>query len=103
MSRDSTRRKQESRVTVPAIPLTVARRCAKVNLMKDGIDISRLSPAECILLAEQLWEHARTHPEAIPVTAAQREELDRRLDALETGKMPPGETWEVVRDRLFSR
>jgi putative addiction module component (TIGR02574 family) len=71
--------------------------------MKDEIDTSHLSPAECILLAEQLWEQARAHSEAIPVTTAQREELDRRLDALETGKMSPGESWEVVRERLFRR
>ena len=69
----------------------------------DDIDTSHLSPAEYILLAEQLWEQARAHPEAIPVTPAQREELDRRLDALETGSMPPGESWEVVRERLFRR
>jgi putative addiction module component (TIGR02574 family) len=71
--------------------------------MKDAIDISHLSTAECILLAEQLWEQARAHPEAIPVTPGQLEELNRRIDALEAGTMPPGDTWEVVRDRLFRR
>ncbi len=71
--------------------------------MKAGIDISHLSTTECILLAEELWEKARTHPEAVPVTPAQVEELNRRLDALEAGKMPPGEPWEAVRDRLFRR
>ncbi len=71
--------------------------------MNPEIDISQLSPAECILLAEQLWEQARAHPEAVPITPAQLEELNRRLDALESGKMPPGEPWEVVRDRLFRR
>jgi putative addiction module component (TIGR02574 family) len=70
--------------------------------MAQAIDLSHLSPAECILLAEQLWEQARAHPEAIPVTEAQRDELNRRLDALEAGKLPPGEPWEQVKSWLRS-
>jgi putative addiction module component (TIGR02574 family) len=64
--------------------------------MLPEIDISQLSPAECILLAEQLWERARNHPEAIAVTEAQLTELYRRLDANERGEMPPGLPWEEV-------
>ena len=59
--------------------------------MKPEIDISQLSPAECILLAERLWERARNHPEAIPITEAQMAELNRRVDAYERGEMLPGE------------
>jgi putative addiction module component (TIGR02574 family) len=64
--------------------------------MKPEIDISQLSPAECILLAEQLWDRARNHPEAVPVTEAQMAELRRRVDAHERGQMPAGEPWEDV-------
>jgi putative addiction module component (TIGR02574 family) len=71
--------------------------------MNGDIDISHLSPAECILLAEQLWEKARAHPEAIPITAAQQEELGSRLDALERGDLPPAETWDDVQASLRSR
>jgi putative addiction module component (TIGR02574 family) len=71
--------------------------------MKPDIDISQLSPAECILLAEQLWDRARNHPEAVPVTEAQMAELNRRLDAYERGEMAPGDPWEVVRERLWRR
>ena len=71
--------------------------------MKDDIDPSRLRTAECILLAERLWEQARAHPEAVPVTPAQLDELHRRLDAIASGTMPPGEPWEIVRERLFGR
>jgi len=71
--------------------------------MSGEIDISHLSPADCILLAEQLWEKARTHPEVIPVTAAQQNELRRRLDALEGGELPPAETWDDVQAWLRSR
>ncbi len=68
--------------------------------MIPGIDITGLKPAECILLAELLWERARNHPEAIAVTPEQMAELNRRMDAIEAGTMPPGETWEEVRHRL---
>ena len=39
--------------------------------MTHEIDITHLSPAECILLAEQLWEKARNHPEALPRVRAE--------------------------------
>jgi putative addiction module component (TIGR02574 family) len=51
--------------------------------MSSEFDISRLTASESILLAEQLWEDARTHPEAVPVADTQREELKRRIDALD--------------------
>jgi putative addiction module component (TIGR02574 family) len=66
-------------------------------------DYSHLTPAECVRLAEQLWEQARAHAEAIPVTPAQRDEIGRRLDALDAGTMGPGEPWSVVRERLWRR
>jgi putative addiction module component (TIGR02574 family) len=66
-------------------------------------DISGLSPSECILLAEQLWEQARLHPETAPVTDAQQDELKHRLDALDSGEMLPGEPWDIVRERVFRR
>jgi putative addiction module component (TIGR02574 family) len=71
--------------------------------MSSELDISGLSSSECILLAEQLWEQARTHSQAVLVTDAQREELKRRLVALESGEMAPGQSWVVVRERQFRR
>jgi putative addiction module component (TIGR02574 family) len=71
--------------------------------MNRDIDISHLSPAECILLAEQLWEKARAHSEAAPITVAQQEELGRRLDALERGELPPAETWDDIQAQLRPR
>jgi putative addiction module component (TIGR02574 family) len=70
--------------------------CITIVLMNPNIDISQLSPAECILLAEQLWERARSQAGAVPVTEAQLAELNRRLDAHERGEMPPGTPWEEV-------
>ena len=71
--------------------------------MNPDIDISQLTPAECILLAEQLWERARNHPEAVPVPPEHLQELNRRLQALDSGEMAPGEPWEIIRERLWGR
>ena len=47
------------------------------------IDIAGLSSEERLQLLEELWESLSATPEAIPLTSAQREELDRRLDELD--------------------
>lgn len=44
-------------------------------------DFSHLTPTERVQLADQLWESLAEEPEAVPLTAAQAEELDRRLEA----------------------
>lgn len=64
-------------------------------------DFSKLSVAERIQLAEDLWDSI---PESsdIPLTDAQRAELDRRLEDLEQHP-DAGEPWEVVRARLYGR
>lgn len=51
--------------------------------MTHEIDITHLTPAEPILLAEHL------------------QELNRRVESLDSGAMAPGKSWEVVRDRLW--
>lgn len=62
-------------------------------------DVSKLSVAERIQLAEDLWDSV---PESadIPLTNAQKAELDRRLADLEQHP-DAGEPWEVVRARLY--
>lgn len=52
-------------------------------------DIMRLPIAERLKLAEEIWEGIRAHPDGLPVTEAQRAELDRRLQAHEAD---PGAT-----------
>jgi putative addiction module component (TIGR02574 family) len=47
------------------------------------IDIATLSQEERLRLLEQPWDSLSSTPEAIPLTDAQREELDRRLDELD--------------------
>ena len=65
------------------------------------IDISSLSPEERLRLLEQLWESLSATPEAIPLTNAQREELDRRLNELDRDG-PGGIPWEEVLHRIRS-
>ena len=66
------------------------------------IDISRLSVAERLELAELLWTSIAQTPEEVPVTAAQRAELDRRLDDAERDG-GGGIAWEEVVARLRER
>ena len=64
------------------------------------IDIANLSPEERLGLLEQLWDSLS--PEAIPMTDAQKEELDRRLDELDR-EGPVGIPWNEVLDRIRNR
>lgn len=63
------------------------------------IDIQALSPAQRLELIELLWDSLSSTPEAIPVTDAQRAELDRRLDELDR-EGPIGIPAEEVLNRL---
>ena len=47
------------------------------------IDISVMRPDERLALMDQLWISLAANPEVVPVTDAQRRELERRLDLLE--------------------
>lgn len=67
------------------------------------VEISQLSVAERIQLAEDLWDSISEQQEELPLTEAQQQELDRRL---ENYKQNPakGSSWEEVKKRLgFSR
>lgn len=64
------------------------------------IDIAKLSPKERLELLEQLWDSLS--PEAVPMTDAQTEELDRRLDELDR-EGPVGIPWNEVLDRIRNR
>ena len=64
------------------------------------IDIEKLSPEERLALLENLWDSLS--PEAIPMTNAQTEELDRRLDELDR-EGPVGIPWNEVLDRIRNR
>ncbi len=67
-----------------------------------SVDIASLSLEERLRLLDELWESLSHTPEAIPVTRAQREELDRRLDDLDR-EGPVGIPWDVVLLRIRAR
>ncbi|MBI2469378.1 MAG: addiction module protein, partial [Candidatus Rokubacteria bacterium] len=63
-----------------------------------GLDIAALTPEQRLSLLEQLWNSLAATPEAIPLTEAQRVELDQRLDDLER-EGPVGIPWDEVLSR----
>jgi putative addiction module component (TIGR02574 family) len=67
------------------------------------VELLKLSPAERIQLAEDLWDSVAESPESMPgLTAAQLAEIDRRL--IEHSRDPAAAIpWEEVRVRLWSR
>jgi putative addiction module component (TIGR02574 family) len=66
------------------------------------IDIASLSFEERLRLLDELWESLSQTPEAVPLTHAQREELDRRLDELDREGVS-GIPWEEVLRRIRGR
>lgn len=63
------------------------------------VDISQLSVAERIQLAEDLWDSISQQQEELPLSEAQQQELDRRLENYQ--KNPTnGSSWEEVKKRL---
>ena len=70
-----------------------------VNMRTTDLDIAKLSLAERIQLAEDLWDSVAAETGELPLTEAQAAELDRRL--AELARDPEaGESWQVVRERI---
>ena len=67
-----------------------------------SIDVAKLSPEERLHLIDEIWESLSKDPASVPVTSAQREELDRRLDDLDRDGVV-GIPWNEVLIRLRSR
>ena len=72
------------------------------HMQTTDLDISKLSVAERIQLAEDLWDSVAAETGELPVSAAQKAELERRLADLERDP-GAGEPWEVVRARIEKR
>jgi putative addiction module component (TIGR02574 family) len=62
-------------------------------------DILQMSVAERIQLVEDIWDSIAASPESVPVTEAQREELDRRLQA-HAGNHGEGISWDELQERV---
>lgn len=65
-------------------------------------DFNRLSVSERIQLVEDLWDSIAVSGADVPLTAAEIQELDRRLDDLEANP-GTGLPWEEVRARIEER
>ena len=63
------------------------------------VEISQLSIAERIQLAEDLWDSILEQPSELPLTDAQQQELDRRLERYQQDPTF-GSIWEDVKQRL---
>lgn len=63
------------------------------------VEISQLSIAERIQLAEDLWDSILEQEDVLPITDAQKQELDRRLERYQQDRTA-GSTWEEVKQRL---
>jgi putative addiction module component (TIGR02574 family) len=62
-------------------------------------DVLAMPVAERILFVEDVWDSIAASPEAVTLTDAQREELDRRLE--EYHRAPrEGSPWDVVKARV---
>ena len=64
-------------------------------------EILKLSVPDRIQLVEAIWDSITANPEALPVTEAQKQELDRRL-AEHRANPQAGKPWEKLLDSLDS-
>ncbi len=66
-------------------------------------ELLKLSPAERIQLAEDLWDSVAAQPDSLPALSdGQRKEIERRC-AAHAQDPSSALTWEDVRARLWSR
>ena len=63
------------------------------------LDILSLSVPERILLVEDIWDSIAEFPEEVPLSAAQKRELDLRLEAYDRNPNA-GSPWAEVRERI---
>lgn len=63
------------------------------------VEISQLSIAERIQLAEDLWDSILDSHDQLFLTDAQKQELDHRLENYQQ-EAPTGSSWDEVKERL---
>ena len=64
--------------------------------------ILEMSVPEQILAVEEIWDSIAARSNSLPVTGAQKKELDRRLKSV-TANPDAGALWEEVRTRIEKR
>jgi putative addiction module component (TIGR02574 family) len=67
-----------------------------------ALGIDQMSIDDRLALVEAIWDSIAAHPEQLPLTEAQKHELDRRLAAhhADPSKVT---AWEVVRAEALAR
>ena len=73
-----------------------------MNLVTLPFEISELSPAEKIILVEELWNSILPEQDKIGITEAQKIELDRRLADFHQSP-EDGVSWEAVKNEIKRR
>ena len=68
--------------------------------MKQLSEILEMPPAERLQLVEAIWDSLVEVPEAVPVSDAVREELDRRLAAYYDNPSS-ARPWREIKEELF--
>lgn len=66
-------------------------------------ELAKMSSAERILLAQDLWDSVADDPDAIELSPAQQKELDRRMKAYQARKTAgkkSGSSWSAVKRRV---
>ena len=71
-------------------------------MVKVALDVEKLTHEEQLDLLEKVWDQLSSTQDAVPLSAAQRAELDRRLDDLER-EGPVGIPWDEVARRIQNR
>ena len=71
-------------------------------MAKPGINLGDLTVEERLQLLEEVWDSLSGAPRSVPLTDAQREELDRRLDEIDRGDVT-GIPWDEVLEQIRRR
>jgi putative addiction module component (TIGR02574 family) len=70
------------------IPWESDSRIISWNIGMAAIDISTLTVEQRLELLDEIWESLYETPQGIPLTEAQREELDRRIEEFDNEGLP---------------
>ena len=65
-------------------------------------DVLKLSVPERVRLVQAIWDSVEAEPEAVPLTATERQELDRRWQAYQR-EPEGGFTWAEVKAELLNQ
>ena len=71
-------------------------------MSRPAIEIDDLNVVERLELIESLWESLVVDPSNVPVTNAQKQLLDARLDEIDRGD-DTGIPWDEVKARIIKR